>query len=224
MTQSLGTTYAVTIPSLSDNASITDAFKYYHQGGLSGSPTASSVEQYLININNRAGTIETAIGWPYGAGTSLSSRVSTLETTVNTSITSTYVKAVPSSNDTASTRNLISPSSTSVIPLQVQGIVGQTASLQEWKTSAATVAKVDNTGAVFSYDGTSMAQVVTLSGTQTMTNKTVTSPTINGGTLNNATTITLTGNQASTSRVRNITLSTSDPSGGSDGDVWIKYV
>jgi hypothetical protein len=224
MTQSLGTTYAVTIPSLSDNASVTDAFKYYHQGGLSGSPTTNSVEQYLINVNNRAGSIETAIGWPYGAGTSLSTRVSGLETTVNTNLSSTYVKSVPSSNDTAATRNLVSPSSTSVIPLQIQGLVGQTASLQEWKTSAATVAKVDSTGKVFSHDGSSMAEVATISGTQTITGKTLTSPTINGGSLNNATTITLTGSQASTSRVRNIVLSTSDPTGGSDGDVWIKYV
>lgn len=175
MTQSLGTTYSVTIPALSDTASITDAFKYYHQGGLTGSPTANSMEQYLININNRAGTIETAIGWPYSGG-SISSRLSSLETTVGGSLSSTYVKSVPSSNDTAATRNLISPSTTSVIPLQIQGLVGQSASLQEWKTSAATVARVDATGKIFSHDGTSSAEVVTLSGTQTITNKTLTNP------------------------------------------------
>lgn len=175
MTQSLGTTYSVTIPALSDTASITDAFKYYHQGGLSGSPTANSIEQYLLDINSRAAVIETAIGWPYSGG-SISSRLSSLESTVGGSLSSTYVKSVPSSNDTAATRNLISPSTTSVIPLQIQGLVGQSASLQEWRTSAATVARVDATGKIFSHDGTSTAEVVTLSGTQTLTNKTLSTP------------------------------------------------
>lgn len=175
MTQNLGTSYTVSIPSLSDVADISTAFKYYHQGGTSGSPTANSLEQYLINVNNRAGTIESAIGWPYSGGT-ISSRLSSLESTVGSSLASTYVKIVPSSNDTAATRNLISPSSTSVIPLQIQGLVGQSASLQEWKTSAATVAKVDSTGKMFSHDGTSMAEVVTLSGTQSITNKTLINP------------------------------------------------
>jgi hypothetical protein len=175
LTQSLGTTYSVTIPALSDTASISDAFKYYHQGGLSGSPTANSVEQYLVNVNSRAATIETAIGWPYSGG-SISSRLTSLESAVGGSLSATYVKSVPTSNDTASTRNLISPSTVAVIPLQIQGLIGQEASLQEWKTSAATVAKVDQTGKMFSFDGTSMAEVVTLSGTQTLTNKTLTNP------------------------------------------------
>ncbi len=176
MTQSLGTSYAVTIPTLSDQATILDAFKYYHQGGLSGSPTASSVEQHLININTRAASIETAIGYPYSNGSSIDSRISTLESTVGGSLSATYIKAIPSSNATAATRNLITPSTTSVIPLQVQGIVGQTANLQEWKTSAATVAYVTSTGRLYSHDGSSTAEVVTLSGTQTLTNKTLTDP------------------------------------------------
>lgn len=175
MTQSLGTSYAVTIPTLSDQATILDAFKYYHQGGLSGSPTTNSVEQHLININARAGTIESAIGWPYSAGT-IDSRLTSLESTVGSSLSATYIKAIPSSNATAATRNLITPSTTSVIPLQVQGIVGQSANLQEWKTSAATVAYITPTGKLFSHDGTSTAEVATISGTQTLTNKTIDQP------------------------------------------------
>ncbi len=35
---------------------------------------------------------------------------------------------------------------------------------------------------------------------------------------------TLTGDQALTSRLRNITVSTSDPTGGNNGDIWIKYI
>ena len=34
---------------------------------------------------------------------------------------------------------------------------------------------------------------------------------------------TLTGDQALTSRLRNITVSTSDPTGGNNGDIWLKY-
>lgn len=182
MTQSLGTSYAVTIPTLSDQASILDAFKYYHQGGLSGSPTSNSVEQHLINANARSTALETAIGWPYSNGSSISARLTSLESTVGSSLAATYVKAIPSSNDTAATRNLISPSTTSVIPLQVQGLVGQSANLQEWKTSAATVAYVTPTGRLYAHDGTSTAEVATLSGTQTFTNKTLTTPVTTIGT------------------------------------------
>jgi hypothetical protein len=176
LTQSLGTSYAVTIPTLSDQASILDAFKYYHQGGLSGSPTSNSVEQHLININTRATSLETAIGWPYSSGSSISARLTSLESTVGGSLSATYLKAIPSSNDTAATRNLVSPSTTSVIPLQVQGLVGQAANLQEWKTSAATVAYVTPTGRLYSHDGSSTAEVATISGIQTFTNKTLLSP------------------------------------------------
>lgn len=176
MTQSLGTSYAVTIPTLSDQASILDAFKYYHQGGLSGSPTSNSVEQHLINANTRSTALETAIGWPYSNGSNINARLTSLESTVGSSLAATYIKAIPSSNDTAATRNLISPSTTSVIPLQVQGLVGQAANLQEWKTSAATVAYVTPTGRLYAHDGTTTAEVVTLSGTQTLTNKTLTEP------------------------------------------------
>jgi hypothetical protein len=35
---------------------------------------------------------------------------------------------------------------------------------------------------------------------------------------------TLTGDQALTSRLRNITVSTADPTGGNNGDIWIKYI
>lgn len=94
------------------------------------------------------------------------------------------------------------------------------------------------------YDGASWldlpvsSNTVTLTGTQTLTNKTLTSPVINtaaitggtittanitGGSITNATEITLSGNQDLTSRARNITISTSAPTGGNDGDVWLVY-
>lgn len=181
MTQSVGSgTYNVTIPSLSDNASIVDAFKYYHQGGTTGSPATNSIEQYLIDINNRAQYIENAIGYttlnPLNPSLSINSRITTLESTVGTSLASTYVKMIPSSNSVTANRNIITPSTSAIIPLTIKGVVAQSADLQQWQTSAATVAKVDSTGKMFSYDGTSMAEVATLSGTQTFTNKTLTTP------------------------------------------------
>jgi hypothetical protein len=107
------------------------------------------------------------------------------------------------------------------IGVVVKSQVSQTANIQEWQNNAGiALSYVSSDGRVFS----NQSESVNLVSVQTMTNKTITSPTINGGTVNLATTITLSGNQALTSRVRNATLSTVDPSGGSDGDVWIKYV
>lgn len=72
--------------------------------------------------------------------------------------------------------------------------------------------------------------IVGTTNTQTLTNKTLTSPTVSsptitGGSLTGATTITTSGAQASTARVRQTILSTVNPtvSDGTDGDVWMKY-
>lgn len=185
MTQNIGTNYTVTVADLTDDASIIEAFKYYHQGGLTGSPAPNSLEQHLIDVNDRAQGIENSIGYvtydPVNNGTAsptstVNARLISLESIVGTSLAATYIKAIPSSNDVASTRNLIQPSLSTVIPLAVQGVVGQTADLQQWKTSAATVAKVTSSGTMYSYDGSSMAEVATLSGTQTLTNKTLNNP------------------------------------------------
>lgn len=178
MTQPVGTTYLSTIATLSDDASIVEAFKYYHTGGLTGSVFPNSIEQRLIDVNTKADTSITNLGYSGVSPTPspVHARLSSLENTVGTSLSATYIKAIPSSNDVPATRNFISPSSSTVIPLTIQGVVGQTGDLQQWRTSAAIVAKVTNTGAVFSYDGASMAETVTLSGTQTLTNKTLTNP------------------------------------------------
>lgn len=184
MTQSIGSSsYTTTIATLSDEASIVEAFKYYHQGGLTGSPAANSIEQYFIDINDRADTIDTQIGYGGVSPTpnSVHSRLSSLETTVGTSLAADYIKAIPSSNDTASTRNLIQPATDGVIPLSIQGVNGQTADLQQWRTSAKTVVKVDKDGKLYSFNGiasssTDPVEVATVSGTQTLTNKTLQSP------------------------------------------------
>lgn len=190
MTQIIGTSYQVSVPALSDVADITNAFKYYHQGGLTGSPAANSIEQYFINIWGTAGDTTTGSllnlkNWTgydatvLAAKGSISSRLLSIESSVGTNILSTYIKTAPSSNSTASTSNVISPTVNSVIPLQIKGIVGQSANLQEWQTSAATVAYVTSAGKIYSNNGltgTTTDEVATLSGTQTFTNKTLLSP------------------------------------------------
>lgn len=111
--------------------------------------------------------------------------------------------------------------SSSHIGIVVRAASGQTANLQEWQNlSGSILARVDSSGTLFSNN----IQVVTLSQTQTLTNKTLTSPTINGGSIINGSSITLSGAQDNSSRVRNITFSTLNPSGGNDGDLWVKYI
>lgn len=179
MTQVLGSSYPTTIATLSDEATIVDAFKYYHQGGLTGSPASNSVEGHLIAINGRADTIDTQLGYDgvAPAPSPVHTRLSSLETQVGSGLAATYVKISPASNDTPATRNIISPTLSTVVPLTVQGVLGQSADLQRWRNSAeAVLAKIDSTGKLFSHDGTSTAEVVTLSGTQTLTNKTLTAP------------------------------------------------
>ena len=178
MTQSVGTTYLSTIATLSDDASIVEAFQYYHTGGTTGSTFPNSIEQRLIDVNNKTDTTRSSVGY-FGVSPtppSVHARLNSLETTVGLSLSATYIKSIPSSNDTPATRNLISSSTNAVIPLSIQGVIGQTADLQQWRTSAAIVAKVTSQGAVHSFDGSSMAEVATLSGTQTFTNKTLNSP------------------------------------------------
>lgn len=121
--------------------------------------------------------------------------------------------------------------------IQVRAATSPTANLQEWtnNTGSSILARVDAQGILYSEN----TEVVTLSKTQSLTNKTLTSPILNSADINNSTidnttisgsvissavSIILSGSQALSARARNITISSADPSGGNDGDVWIKYV
>jgi hypothetical protein len=170
--------YESTIATLSDGASIVEAFKYYHTGGLTGSIFPNSVQYHIQSINDRADSIDDQIGYSGVSPTpaSIQARLLSLESTVGTSLASTYVKMIPSSNDNNATRNFISPATSGIIPMTIQGVLGQSVDLQQWRTNAALVAKVDQNGRFYSYDGTSTAEVATLTGTQTFTNKTLTNP------------------------------------------------
>lgn len=127
----------------------------------------------------------------------------------------------------------IAQTTTSALKIQIinsahSGIVvrpasGQTSNIQEWQNSSGSViSRIAANGKVYSNN----SEVVNLVDTQTMSNKTLTSPTINGGTVVGSTSITLSGSQDNSSRARNITFSTLDPvsEDGEDGDLWIKYL
>jgi len=170
--------YESTVATLSDGASIVEAFKYYHTGGLTGSVSPNSIQYHLQSINDRADSIDTQIGYSGVSPTpaSIQARLVSLESVVGTSLASTYVKMIPSSNDNSATRNFISPANSGIIPMTIQGVLGQSVDLQQWRTNSTLVAKVDQNGRFYSYDGTSTAEVATLTGTQTFTNKTLTNP------------------------------------------------
>lgn len=167
MSQTIGNNYPVKIPSLSDDASIVEAFEYYHNGATEGT-SPESMEQHLSDVNARVDDVETDLA-------ATNQDVANIETSI-ANIASDYIKAQPSSNNTAATRNIIKPSINSVIPLTIEGTIGQSTNLQEWKIDQSTIrARVDQTGKIFSYDGTSVDEVSTLSGSQVLSNKAIVS-------------------------------------------------
>jgi hypothetical protein len=179
MPSSVGTVpYESTVATLSDGASVVEAFKYYHTGGLNGSIFPNSIQYHLQSVNSRVDTTNTQIGYASISPTpaSVHARLTTLETTVGASLSSTYIKMIPSSNDNNATRNFISPATSAIVPLTIQGVIGQSVDLQQWRTSSALVARIDQNGKLYSYDGASITEVATLTGTQTFTNKTLTNP------------------------------------------------
>lgn len=173
MSTVIGTSYPVKIPTLADGASIEEAFSYYHTGGIGGGSSNDSIQYHFQQADDRIDTAEADI-------VSLDYRVTSVES-ATTGLESNYVKTSPSSNTTATQRNIIKPSLSSVIPLQVEGASGQTANLQEWRIDATTIrAKVDKDGRFYSYNGSILDEVVTLAGTQTISGKTLLSPSMTG--------------------------------------------
>lgn len=175
MAQTIGTNYIVTIPTLSDPASIIEAFKYYHTGSLAGPPQVNSVEKHFIDMDARVDSIEAAIGWPYSNGSSISARLASLEAGSG-NVAGLYIKTTPTSNVNAETSNILSAGGSTIIPLMIKGINGQTSDLQQWFAygDSNPRVKINSSGRLFTYDGTSVAEAVTISGTQELTNKVIT--------------------------------------------------
>ena len=133
------------------------------------------------------------------------------------------------------TGGTLQPANSGSIPLTLQGFTSQAADLLRFTTSTGTVlTKVDKDGKVIVNNqelkpiimGTTQPDAVAL-GLPTGTiwvDSDSTPPVLAADTTLQITGGTLQGDQALTSRLRNITVSTSDPTGGNNGDIWIKYV
>lgn len=141
MSQVVGTLYPSLIPTLSDDATIVEAFQFYHLGldPVTGSYTANSVEGHLKSVNDRATALETRT-------TTAETNILNLQNTINVTLPTVYIEQVSSS----STPNVITPQTSSVIPLAIAGVSGQAANLQEWRNSAGTrLSSVDSSGKLF---------------------------------------------------------------------------
>jgi len=196
----------------------------------------NTLQDEVQSVESYIGTMpHVSAGYGSGAGTfttgtttwsSLAARVQNLEYGINADVHTQYLKFT--GGDT------IQSSNSTVVGLNIQGFSGQTADLLRFKNSAGTVlTKVDSAGKLFVNSQeikpilmqTTQPDAAALSlpiGTIWVDSDSTpavlaaeTTIQITGGTL--------TGDQALTSRLRNITVSTADPTGGNNGDIWIKY-
>ena len=196
----------------------------------------NTLQDEVQSVESYIGTMpHVSAGYGSGAGTfttgtttwsSLAARVQNLEYGINADVHTQYLKFV--GGDT------IQSSNATVVGLTLQGFSSQTADLLRFKNSSGTVlTKVDAAGKLFVNNQeikpilwqTTQPDAAALglpTGTIWIDSDSApavlaaeTTVQITGGTL--------TGDQALTSRLRNITVSTSDPTGGNNGDIWIKY-
>jgi hypothetical protein len=115
LSQSVGVTYKTKIPSLSDDASIEEALRVYHYGvdNYSSQPIpADSIEGNFSSLNTRVDNVESSI----------------------TNLSVVFIEAISATSDP----NIITPQSSSTVPLTIRGASGQTANLQRWQNSSQT--------------------------------------------------------------------------------------
>jgi hypothetical protein len=126
LSQSVGVTYKTKIPSLSDDASIEEALRVYHYGvdNYSSQPIpADSIEGNFKSLNTRVDGVESTI-----------SNLNVL-----------FIEAVSATSDP----NIITPQSSSTVPLTIRGASSQTANLQRWQNSSQTnLAVIFSDGAI----------------------------------------------------------------------------
>jgi hypothetical protein len=124
MSQPVGLNYKTRIPQFSDDASIEEALRVYHYGvdNYTSQPIPDdSIEGNFRSLNNRVSANESAIS---GLG--------------NTFVEQQSASATP---------NIITPQTSTTVPLTIRGHGVQTGNLQEWQSSAsANVAVVFSDG------------------------------------------------------------------------------
>jgi hypothetical protein len=158
---------------------------------------------------------------------SLASRVANIEKGIKGDVHTQYMRFTGGET--------IQSSNSTVIGLNIQGFTSQTADLLRFKNAAGTtLTKVDAAGKLFVNNQeikpvlmqTTQPDAAAL-GLPTGTiwiDSDSTPAVLAADTTLQITGGTLTGDQALTSRLRNITVSTADPTGGNNGDIWIKYI
>ena len=155
----------------------------------------------------------------------LSARIANIEKGIKGDVHNQYLKF---------TGGTLQPANAGTVPLTLQGFTSQAADLLQLKNVGGTVlTKIDKDGKVIVNNQelkpilmqTAQPDAVAL-GLPTGTvwiDSDSNPPVLSAETTLQITGGTLTGDQALTSRLRNITVSTSDPTGGNNGDIWIKY-
>lgn len=225
MSQVVGLNFKSKIPTLGDDASIEEALRVYHYG----------VDQY-----SGQPIPEDSIEGNFSA---LDQRVTSIEGTL-TVFNSSFVRL----NSLTATPNVIVAQSTTTVPLTVRAIASQTSVLQAWQNSSSGNIATMSTGGAFGISGyisvgsTSVSSSVASSvnivnaSHKGIVVKAASSQIANlqewtdnaGGVLasiNGSGAFSVSGNQTVDEfRIRNIRASTSQPSGGNDGDVWFVYV
>ncbi len=230
MSQSVGNSFKSRIPTLADDASIEEALRVYHYGvdSYSGQPIPTdSIEGNFSSINTRLSAVESSV----------------------TSFPTTFVRLTSAT----ATPNIITAQSTTTVPLTVRAIASQTAALQNWQNSSSSVVATMSSGGALGMAGyvsigsTSISSsvassiniinaahkgiVVKAAASQTSniqewqdSNSNILASVAPSGAIS-STSVAVTGNQTLDDfRARNIRASTSQPSGGNDGDVWFVYV
>jgi len=156
----------------------------------------------------------------------LSARIANIEKGIKGDVHNQYLKF---------TGGTIQPSNAGTIALTLQGFSNQAAYFLRFTTSTGTVlTKIDKDGKVLVNNqelkpilmGSTQPDAVALglpTGTIWVDSDSA-PPVLAADTTLQITGGTLQGDQALTSRLRNITVSTSDPTGGNNGDIWIKYI
>lgn len=156
----------------------------------------------------------------------LSARIANIEKGIKGDVHNQYLKF---------TGGTLQPANSGTVPLTLQGFTSQAVDLLQFKNSSGTtLTKIDKDGKVIVNNqelkpilmqATQPDAVALALPTGTVWVDSDSTPAvlaadttlqITGGTLQ--------GDQALTSRLRNITVSTSDPTGGNNGDIWIKYI
>ncbi len=155
----------------------------------------------------------------------LSARIANIEKGIKGDVHNQYLKF---------TGGTLQPANAGTVPLSLQGFTSQAADLLQFKNPAGTVlTKVDKDGKVI-VNNQELKPILMQSTEPNAVSLGLPVGTVwvdsdsNPPVLSAETTIqitggTLTGDQALTSRLRNITVSTADPTGGNNGDIWIKY-